>query len=36
VRRVVPLQFGGIDFSPMLLIFALFFVSNFLRTLLFR
>jgi YggT family protein len=36
VRRVIPLQFGGIDFSPMLLIFALFFVSNFLRTLLYR
>jgi YggT family protein len=36
IRRILPLQAGGIDFTPMVLIFALFFVSNFLRTLLFR
>lgn len=36
IRRVVPLQFSGIDFTPMVLIFALFFVSNFLQTLMFR
>jgi YggT family protein len=36
MRRVLPLQFGGIDLTPMVLIFILFFVSNFLRTLLFR
>lgn len=32
IRRVLPLQFSGIDFTPMLLIFALFFLSTFLRT----
>ncbi|ABA87874.1 protein of unknown function YGGT [Syntrophotalea carbinolica DSM 2380] len=36
MRRIVPLQFGGLDFTPMVLIFGLFFVSNFLRTLLLR
>lgn len=36
IRRVVPLQFSGIDFTPMVLIFALFFVSNFLQTMMFR
>lgn len=36
MRRILPLQFSGIDFTPMVLIFALFFVSNFLRTLLYR
>jgi YggT family protein len=36
LRRLLPLRVGGLDFTPMVLIFALFFVSNFLRTLLFR
>lgn len=36
MRRILPLQLGGLDFTPMVLIFALFFVSNFLRALLFR
>ncbi|MDD4457989.1 MAG: YggT family protein [Syntrophotalea acetylenica] len=36
LRRLLPLRVGGLDFTPMVLIFVLFFVSNFLRTLLFR
>jgi len=36
MRRILPLQFSGIDFTPMVLIFVLFFVSNFLRTLIYR
>ncbi len=36
LRRFLPLRVGGLDFTPMVLIFVLFFVSNFLRTLLFR
>ncbi len=36
MRRILPLQFSGIDFTPMVLIFALFFVSTFLRSLLYR
>lgn len=30
IRRIVPLYFGGIDFSPMVLILAIVFVQNFL------
>lgn len=36
LRQLLPLRVGGLDFTPMVLIFVLFFVSNFLRTLLFR
>lgn len=36
MRRILPLHFSGIDFTPMVLIFVLFFVSNFLRTLIYR
>ncbi|MDD3554278.1 MAG: YggT family protein [Deltaproteobacteria bacterium] len=30
IRRIVPLYFGGIDFSPMILILAIVFVQSFL------
>lgn len=30
IRRVLPLSFGGIDFSPMILILAIMFVQSFL------
>lgn len=30
IRRIIPLYFGGIDFSPMLLILAIVFVQSFL------
>jgi len=30
IRRWLPIQLGGIDFSPMLLILALMFVQSFL------
>lgn len=40
IRRIIPLYFGGIDFSPMLLILAIVFVQSFLintlRSLAFR
>lgn len=30
VRRILPIQFGGIDFSPMLIILAIIFLKEFL------
>ncbi len=30
IRRMLPLSFGGIDFSPMILILAIMFVQSFL------
>ncbi|MEZ0329111.1 MAG: YggT family protein [Dissulfuribacterales bacterium] len=30
IRRILPLHFGGIDFSPMVLILAIVFVQSFL------
>ena len=30
IRRIVPLQFGGIDFSPIILILVIIFLQNFL------
>ena len=30
IRRVVPLVGGGLDFSPMILVLAIFFLQNFL------
>lgn len=35
VRRRIPLNFGGIDFSPMLVILAIYFLRSFLVTSLF-
>lgn len=32
IRRIIPLSFGGIDFSPMVLILAIVFVQSFLIT----
>jgi len=34
IRRVLPLQFSGIDLSPLVLLFVLFFVQNLIRRLL--
>ncbi|APG28600.1 hypothetical protein A7E78_12550 [Syntrophotalea acetylenivorans] len=36
IRRVLPLQFSGVDLSPMALLFALFFIQNLIRRLLLR
>jgi len=36
VRRLIPLQFGGIDFSPIVAVVALTFVANLLSRLLLR
>jgi YggT family protein len=30
VRRVLPLNFGGIDFTPMVLILAIYFLRSFI------
>ncbi|TKB12147.1 YggT family protein [Desulforhopalus sp. IMCC35007] len=30
IRRYIPLSFGGLDFSPMILILAIMFVQSFL------
>lgn len=30
IRRVLPISFGGIDFSPMILILAIMFLQSFL------
>jgi len=30
IRRLIPLNFGGIDFSPMILILVIIFLQNFL------
>lgn len=30
IRRVLPISFGGIDFSPMILILGIMFLQNFL------
>ncbi len=36
IRRVVPLQFGGLDFSPILLLFGVFFLQRIVMLLLTR
>jgi YggT family protein len=36
VRRILPLQFGGIDFSPILIILAIVFLQEFLVTTLYN
>ena len=36
IRRLVPLQFGGIDFSPLVLLFILFFLQRLIDRLLWR
>lgn len=36
LRRIVPLQFGGIDFSPIVLLIALSFVQRILSVLLWQ
>lgn len=36
VRRFVPLQFGGIDFSPIILLFGLYLLQRFVTILLTR
>lgn len=30
VRRLIPISFGGIDFSPMIVILAIYFLRSFL------
>lgn len=30
IRRILPISFGGIDFSPMVLILVIIFLQNFL------
>ncbi len=30
VRRIIPISFGGIDFSPMIVILIIIFLQNFL------
>lgn len=30
IRRILPISFGGIDFSPMVLILVIFFLQSFL------
>jgi YggT family protein len=36
IRKLIPLQFGGIDFSPILLLFGLFFIQRVVSQLLLR
>jgi YggT family protein len=36
IRRVLPLHIGGMDFTPLALLFALFFVRNMLQALIYR
>ncbi|MDO3380169.1 YggT family protein [Geoalkalibacter halelectricus] len=36
IRRVLPLQFGGLDLSPIALIFGLYFISMLLNSLAYR
>lgn len=36
IRRLVPLQFGGVDFSPLALLFILYFIQRVIDRLLFR
>ena len=36
VRRILPLQFGGLDFSPILIILAIVFLQEFLVTTLYN
>ena len=36
IRKVIPLQFGGIDFTPILFLFGLFFIQRVVSQLLFR
>ncbi len=35
VRRYIPTVFGGMDLSPVILIFALIFLETFLKSILF-
>ena len=36
LRRILPLQFGGMDFSPIVLLFGLFFVQRLISLVLYR
>ncbi|WP_305045903.1 YggT family protein [Geoalkalibacter sp.] len=36
IRRVLPLQFGGLDLSPIALIFGLYLVMTLLNSLIYR
>ncbi len=36
LRRILPLQFGGMDFSPIALLFGLFFVQRLISLVLYR
>lgn len=36
IRKVIPLQFGGIDFTPILFLFGLFFIQRVVSQLLLR
>lgn len=36
IRKEIPLQFGGIDFTPILFLFGLFFIQRVVSQLLFR
>jgi len=36
IRRLLPAQMGGIDLSPLILIFGLYFVMEVLKNLVFR
>jgi len=36
IRRAIPLQFGGLDFSPIILLFGIFFLERVIMLLLTR
>ncbi len=36
LRRILPLQFGGMDFSPIALLFGLFFIQRLISLVLYR
>lgn len=36
IRKLIPLQFGGIDFTPILFLFGLFFIQRVVSQLLLR
>lgn len=36
IRRILPLQFGGMDFSPIALLFGLFFIQRLISLVLYR
>jgi YggT family protein len=36
MRRLLPMQFGGIDFSPLALLFILYFIQRLIARLLWR